>query len=244
LAVELRGRTCLVTGASGGIGREVARELAARAAELVVTGRNRAALEGVGDRVIAADLTERGAVDAIAAQVGDVDVLVHAAGAGYLGEFAAMPPDAIECLLMLNVAAPIALTRALLPGMLERRRGQVVFIGSIIGRVGRRREATYAATKAAISLFAESLRAELRGSGVGVLLVTSGPVDTPFFERRGAAYDRTRPRPVAPERVAKALVDGIEADAGEVTVPRWLSLPVRVRAAAPGVYRALAARFD
>jgi short-subunit dehydrogenase len=128
--------------------------------------------------------------------------------------------------------------------MLERDRGHVVLVGSIVGRVGRGNEAPYAATKAAVSVFADSLRGELRGTGVGVLLVTPGPVDTAFYENRGSAYDRRRPRPVAPERVARALVDGIERGRAEVTVPRWLAFPTRVYGAAPALFRALAARFD
>jgi len=246
--VELAGSTCLVTGATGGIGRAAAQALAARGANLVLTGRNGPALADVasaaGGRAIEADLADHAAIAELVEEVGPVDVLVNVAGAGHLGPLEAMPPDRLAELVAVNVTAPLALTAAVLPGMLERDRGHVVFVGSVAGRVGRRREAVYAATKAAISVFADSLRAELRGTGVGVLLVTPGPVSTTFFEHRGAPYDRTWPRPVTADRVAAALADGIEAGAAEVTIPRWLSLPVRVRAAAPGVFRVLAARFD
>jgi short-subunit dehydrogenase len=246
--MELRGSTCLVTGATGGIGRAAAEVLATRGAQLVLTGRNTLNLADVaaatGGRVVEADLAAAGATTALVEEAGPVDVLVNVAGAGHLGALDAMPADRLAELVAVNVTAPLALTAALLPGMLERGRGHLVFVGSVAGRVGRRREAVYAATKAAISVFADSLRAELRGTGIGVLLVTPGPVSTTFFEHRGAPYDRTWPRPVTAERVAAALADGIEANAAEVTIPRWLSLPVRVRAAAPGVFRVLAARFD
>jgi short-subunit dehydrogenase len=128
--------------------------------------------------------------------------------------------------------------------MLERGSGQVVNVGSIVAHVGRRLEVEYAATKAALSVFTESLRAELVGTGVNVSLVSPGVVDTRFFERRGAAYSRQRPRPVPPELVAEAILRAIRARRAEVIVPRWLVLPVRLRGVAPGLYRALARRFD
>src|SRR5262249_56152609 len=118
------------------------------------------------------------------------------------GAAAELSAAEVERLVALNVTAPIALTAALLPGMLERRRGHVVLVGSIAGRLGRGREALYSATKAAVSVFGDSLRAEVRGSGVGVLVVTPGAVATRFFERRGVPYDRSWPRPVAPDRLA------------------------------------------
>lgn len=246
--MQVRGRVCLVTGATGGIGHVVAERLAARGAVLVLTARDGGTLSGLaaatGGRAVPADLTEAGAAAALVAEAGPVDVLVHAAGEGHLGVCATMSPERLAHLVALNVTAPIELTDALLPGMLARGRGHIAFIGSIAGRVGRGREAAYAATKGAVSVFADSLRAELRGTGVQVLLVTPGAVATRFFERRGTPYDRRWPRPVPAERVAEALVDGIESGRAEITVPRWLDLPVRLRGAAPGLFRELAARFD
>jgi short-subunit dehydrogenase len=246
--MEVRGRSCLVTGATGGIGRAVAACLATRGANLVLTARDGDALTSLAaataGRAVPADLTQACELEALVRQAGPVDVVVHAAGEGHLGVCAKLAPERLEHLVALNLTAPIELTDALLPGMLARGRGHVVFVGSIAGRVGRGREAAYAATKGAVSVFADSLRAEVRGTGVEVLLVTPGPVATRFFERRGMPYDRRWPRPVAAERVAEALVDAIEAGRAEITVPRWLGLPVRLRGAAPGLFRELAARFD
>lgn len=246
--MEVRGRTCLVTGATGGIGHVVAERLAARGAGVVLTARDGDALAALaastGGRAVPADLTQPDEIASLVERVGPVDVLVHAAGEGHLGVCAKLAPARLEHLVALNVTAPIELTDALLPGMLERGRGHIVFVGSIAGRVGRGREAAYAATKGAVSVFADSLRAELRGTGVEVLLVTPGAVATGFFERRGTPYDRRWPRPVPAERVAAALVAGIESGRAEITVPRWLGLPVLLRGVAPGLFRELAARFD
>lgn len=250
-ASRLAGSVCLVTGATSGIGHATALRLAERGVRVLVSGRARAVLDEVaaatGGTPLAADLAEPGAAGTLAAAAlehGPVDVLVNAAGAGRYGPLAEVDPAGVERLVRLNLTAPIELTRALLPSMLERRRGHIVNVGSIVGHVGRRNEAAYAATKAALAVFSESLRAELAGSGVSVTLVTPGVVATRFFERRGAPYDRRWPRPLPAALVAARIVEALESGAAEVFVPRWLSLPVRLRGALPGLYRALARRFD
>lgn len=251
-ATRLAGSVCLVTGATSGIGRAVAIALAERGAELLVSGRDEGSLEEIATRTggapLAADLTNAGAASELATRTlaarGHVDVLVNAAGAGLYGPVVELAPADVERLVALNVIAPIELTSALLPGMLEHLRGHIVLIGSIAGRVGRAREATYAATKAAVSIFSDSLRAELAGSGVSVSLVTPGVVDTRFFARRGVPYDRAWPRPVPAEAVAAKVVRALESGRAEVVVPSWLSVAMRLRGALPGVYRTLARRFD
>jgi short-subunit dehydrogenase len=231
--MELRGAVCLVTGATAGIGRSTATALAAEGAEVVASG------------VEDLDLTAPGAPALLAARAlerhGRVDVLVNCAGAGSFGSV----EDADTAgLFALNAVAPIELAQALVPGMRERGRGHVVNVGSIVGHVGRPREAVYAATKAALAIFTESLRAELRDSGVGVSLVTPAAVATGFFEQRGAPYGRRRPALQPPERIAAAIVDAIRRDRAELIVPRWLGVAVRVHGAAPRLYRVVASRLD
>src|SRR5262249_23102527 len=165
----------------------------------------------------------------------------NGAGAGHYGSV--VEADA-AALFALNVVAPIELTQALLPGMRSRGRGHVVNVGSIVGHVGRPNEVVYAATKAALAIFAESLREELRGTGVGVSLVTPVAVSTDFFARRGAAYGRRWPRPLKADRVAEAILGAIRDDRAEVVSPRWAALAVRVHGAPPRLFRALARRFD
>jgi short-subunit dehydrogenase len=249
---RLAGNVCLVTGATSGIGRAIAVQLARRGARVLVSGRDPVALEEVatatGGSALRADLAEPGAASRLAASAlaehGRVDVLVNCAGRGLHGPVAELDPVELDGLVRLNVTAPIELTRALLPAMLERRRGHIVNVGSVVGQVGRRNEAAYAATKAALAVFSESLAAELAGTGVAVTLVTPGVVRTQFFERRGRPYDRRWPRPVAAEVVAARVIGALESRRAEVVVPRWLTLPVRLRGVLPGLYRALARRFD
>lgn len=249
VAPALSGRTALVTGASGGIGREVAMVLASRGARLVLHGRNEPELARLaadtGGTPLVADLTDPAGRDLLAARAAafDVDVLVCSAGVGWRGAFADIPPTEIDRLVTVDLLEPVRLVRRVLPGMLERGRGHVVLVSSIAGHTGVAGEAVYSAAKAGLSMFGGSLGLELAGSGVAVTVVVPGVVDTGFFARRGVPYQRRRPRPVPPRLVADAVVRGIEVGRPEVVVPRWLTLPMRVRGALPGTYRRLAGRF-
>jgi uncharacterized protein len=248
---RLAGRVCLVTGATGGIGRATAMRLAANGARLLLSGRDEQRLDEIADATAGssfpADLARPGAgvdlADRALRSAGRVDVLVGAAGIGHHGPVGALDPTALQRLVAVNVTSVLELSSAVLPAMLERRSGNIVVIGSVAGRLGHRHEAAYAATKAAVSVFCDSLAEELAGTGVSVSLVTPGVVDTGFFERRGIPYDRTWPRPVPPEAVAERIVDVLLRPRDEVVVPVFLSAALRLRGVLPGVYRALATRF-
>jgi short-subunit dehydrogenase len=247
----IEGSVCLVTGATGDIGRAAALALARAGGDVIACGRRAEHLRELGSSglaTLAFDLGDREAVAEAAAAAlavrGRVDVLVNAAGLGLHGPVAELDGASLERTVAANLIGPIVLTRALVPGMLERRRGHVVNVGSIVAHVGHRLEAAYAGTKAGLTMFSESLREELEGTGVQVSLVSPGVVDTGFFERRGASYERARPRPIPPERVGDAIVEAVRTGRAEIIVPGWLALPVRLRGAAPGLYRALARRFD
>jgi short-subunit dehydrogenase len=245
--MRVTGCTSLVTGASGGIGAATARRLAAAGSHVLVHGRDptrtASVAAAVGGTPLVADLLsgDGSLLDALAAH--RVDVLVASAGRGWSGPLTAMTPAEIDEVVGLDLTATLRLVRALLPAMLERRRGHVVLVSSIAGRAGVAGEAVYAAAKAGLDAFAESLRLELRGSGVGVSLVVPAAVDTGFFAARGRGYDRARPRPVPPDVVARRILGAIEHDRAEVWVPRWARVVPVARSLAPGPFRALSARF-
>src|SRR4051812_24191526 len=174
------GRRALVTGASRGLGRAIARELHRRGAHVVVTARDADALDALvaelGARVEAlpADLSERGEVETLLASCGTVDVLVANAalpGSGLLLDFA---PEDVDRVVEVNLRAPLRLARALVPGMLERGAGHLVFVGSLSGKVASPRASLYCASKFGLRGFALALREELRGSGVGVTSLAPG----------------------------------------------------------------------
>ena len=241
--VELRGAVCLVTGASSGIGRAVALRLTAEGAEVVALGRDAHALAAVGARTVVCDLGSPGAWRAAAEEAGPVDVLVNNAGVGLAAPFARTSPEDVERLVAVNLVAPMLLTRAVLRGMLERGRGHVVNVASIVAHTGSPEEAVYAATKGGLLAFSESLRQELRGTGVGVSVVTPGVIESAFFERRGRPYERRWPRPLPPEHVADAVVRAVRDERAELFVPTWMAGPARLRGAFPGVFRRLVDRF-
>jgi uncharacterized protein len=111
---------------------------------------------------------------------------------------------------------------------------------SVVGVTG---EAWYSATKAGLTTLARVLRAELKGEGIGVTLITPGVVDTPYFERRNVPYQRHHPRPVSAQVVAALIVDAVAHHREEVLVPGWLLLPARLKVSFPRLYRLLESRF-
>ncbi|MPY40399.1 SDR family NAD(P)-dependent oxidoreductase, partial [Streptomyces phyllanthi] len=245
-------RVALVTGASSGIGAATARRFAEGGWQVLLNGRDVDRLEetaaGTTGIVLPGDLATpdgpRRLAESALGAAGRIDLLVAGAGIGWAGPFATMPHTAVDRVLTVDLNATLHLVREVLPAMVAAGRGRVVLVGSVAGTVGVRNEAVYSAAKAGVAAFAEALRQELRGTGVGVTHVVPGPVDTAFFERRGTPYQRTRPRPTSPGRVASAVWDAVgRGRDGDVYVPSWLTLPGRVRGVAPALYRRLLDRF-
>lgn len=250
-ATSLHGARVLVTGASSGIGAAVATAFAHEGCRLLVTGRDSDRLQRVacatGAEQVLADLADPAGLSRLveaATTPPFPQVVVHCAGIGHLARVDDPDdPDMLERLFAVNVRAPMRLTQAVLPGMRRAGVGRLVFVTSIAARLGVAGESAYAASKAALDVFAASLSAELDGSGVGVTTVVPGVVDTPFFRNRNVGYQRSFPRPVPADRVAAALVRATDRGRAEVIVPAWLHVPVAVRALAPGAYARLAGRW-
>ncbi|MGW4313971.1 SDR family NAD(P)-dependent oxidoreductase [Streptomyces sp. NPDC004491] len=247
-----RRRVVLITGASSGIGAAVASRLSAGGRwELLLNGRDEERLGAVADRTggvaLPMDLATpegcRKLAEAALAREDRIDALVAAAGLGWAGAYTDMTPAVVNRLVSVNVGAVLHLVNLVLPHMVTRGSGRLVLLGSVAGRFGVRGEAAYAATKGALIPFAESLRYELRGTGVHVCLVQPGPVDTPFFAHRHTPYTRSWPRPVPAARVAASVEEALTGRRGEITVPRWLGAPGLVQGLAPHLFRRLATRF-
>lgn len=197
-------RRALVTGASSGIGHDIATELARRGIDLVVVARTRAALDtlaadlsrahGVDVEILDSDLTSPADLervqDRIRSTAEPVDCLVNNAGFGWHGEFVRHPQENAEKQIGLNIGALVDLTLAAVPGMVERGSGGILNVASIGGHVPGPGFAVYSATKAFVVSFTDSLRNELRGSGVHVTTLSPGLTRTGFQERANVALPK------------------------------------------------------
>jgi short-subunit dehydrogenase len=238
--VQLGGARVLVTGATGGIGGAIARALQAQGAHVIVSGRRRDALEelaaGLGGsaEVLVADLAERDAPRELAEAAGAVDVLVANAALPASGRVEDFDHDEIDRALDVNLRAPVQLTRALLPGMLARGRGHVVFVSSLSGKAASPRSGIYSATKFGLRGFASGLREDVEPKGVGVTVVFPGFVsDAGLFADSGVKLPRWVPTRT-PEQVAAAVVRGIETERAEIDVaPLGMRVGTRIAGLAP-----------
>jgi hypothetical protein len=197
-------QTALITGASSGLGLELAKLFAADRHDVILLARRRARLEalaaelgadhGVRAHVVVADLGAAGGVEQALAEIGrlgvDVDFLVNNAGFGGSGPFAERDAARELEMIQVNVTALVALTRALLPGMLARRRGRVLNVGSTAGFQPGPFMAVYYASKAFVNLFTEALAYELRGTGVTATVSCPGATATEFGEIAGNERSR------------------------------------------------------
>jgi short-subunit dehydrogenase len=227
--VDPRGKTVLLTGATGGLGRAIAEALAGRGATLTLSSRQprqlaelAAGLAGVGHHGVVADLAEPDSAEQLAAEAAPVDILVANAGLPASGRLDGFTTKEIERALRVNLEAPIRLTRALLGPMQERDRGHFVFISSLTGKAATARQSLYAATKFGLRGFAFGLRQDLWRTGIGVSVISPGFVrEAGMFADSGA-----KPPPglgtTSPRRVAAAVVEAIERDRGEIDVAPFL----------------------
>ncbi|HSN98548.1 MAG TPA: SDR family NAD(P)-dependent oxidoreductase, partial [Candidatus Nanopelagicales bacterium] len=198
--VELSGRTALVTGASAGIGREIARVLARDVGTLILVARRRERLDEVAAELGAGrpslrvlvrpvDLLDRAAtgalLDALEGEGEQVDVLVNNAGFGDYAFFTESAWSKLEPMLELNVVSATYLLHRLVPGMVSRGFGAILNVGSCAGIAPSPQMVAYSATKAYINLLSEGLRAELAGTGVSVTNLSPGPIPTEFQEVAG-----------------------------------------------------------
>jgi uncharacterized protein len=236
-------RTALVTGASGGVGEAFARLLAAAGSDLILVARKAdqlrdlagqlGARHGVTVEILPADLTVPAQRSQAERRLDDpgrpVDLLVNTAGTlGRIGRFADQPADTEIHKIDLNASAAIALTRAVLPGMLERGRGAIINVSSVMGFLPTPHAATYSATKAFLVSFSESLHGETRHRGVHVTALCPGSVRSKLHD---ADPDRPKARTAArfgvldPEVVARAGLDAVSAGQ-PVVVPgrRWAAV--------------------
>lgn len=234
--ISLDGRRALVTGAAGGLGRAIARALHGRGAHVLLNGRDAERLErlraelGARADAVPADLARRDEVAALAerAAAAGVDVLVANAALPASGSIDDFTAEQVHRAIDVNLAAPIQLARALVPGMVARGAGHVVLVSSMSGKVATAGSAIYSATKFGLRGFGGALREDLHGTGVGVTVVFPGFVgDAGMFADSGVELPRIAGGTRRSSDVARAVVRGIERGRREVDVA-----PLGIRASA------------
>jgi short-subunit dehydrogenase len=253
--MQVAGKTVVITGASSGIGAALARAAAAAGAHVLLLARTQPALEQLAAAIRAAggsatpypvDLTDAGAVERVAwallAECGAPDILISNAGAGrwlFVEETSA--EEAVAMMAMPYFAA-FYLTRALLPAMLKRGSGHIIYVNSPASLVAWPGATGYTAARWALRGLAEALRADLYGTRLRVTTVIPGKVSSSYFdnnpgvEERAPGLARLLPT-LTPERAASMILRGIERDQRQIIIPGPLRMLTRLNAVAPGLVR-------
>jgi len=246
----------VVTGASSGIGRATALELARRGANVVLAARRGDRLAevaracealGVTATAVETNVDSRDSCDALIAAAGRVDVLVNNAGFAVFDPIATARPEELEAMMRTNYFGAVWCTQAVLPQMLERGEGTIVTVASIAGIMGYARMGGYSATKFALVGFTEALRDEVVGRGVKVALVCPGTTETEFFVKaeRGKMPGASRLiLAVKPERVARAIADAAEDGRYRRILPLAAAMYMRMKEIFPRLAHLLMRRVS
>jgi short-subunit dehydrogenase len=249
--MELRDRTVLLTGATGGLGRSIAAALAERGARLILSSRKEpelnelaATLPGSGHAIVVSDLAEPGAGLSLLEAAGELDVMVANAALPASGKLDGYTAEQIQRALRVNLEAPILMAHALLPGFLSRDSGHFVFVSSLNGKVATARSSLYSGTKFGLRGFSLGLREDLRGTRVGSSVVMPGTIrEAGMFADTGAQVPRGAGTST-PGRVAAGVVSAIERDRAEVEVaPRVQRFMTNFAARRPDLAGKIAARM-
>jgi short-subunit dehydrogenase len=255
--MDYQDRVAIVTGASSGIGKQVAIDMVKRGVRTVAIARRREKLEetlremrssATADaEILVADVavaeTARHAAEVAQTKWGRIDFLVNNAAISKRKHILTVTPEEAEETIRINLLGPIYMTLAVLPAMVARKEGYIVNVSSIAGKLGNPREAIYSASKFGLAGLSETLYFDLHRRGVHTVLVNPGPIATEIWEKieSPAAY---RGRFYPPSDVSNAIFDAIERRRHEVTVPRHMGVVPIVKAIFPGMIRWGTDRYD
>lgn len=259
---DLRDSRILLTGASSGIGRALAVQLAARGARLVITARRESELRALAaeipaasrpvPHVLVADLSRRGTGADLAARardaLGGIDVLINNAGVGLIGAQASRgDDDTVRTALETNFWSPLALTAAVVPEMLRAGRGTIVNVTSTVQSVPLPMTGYYGAAKAGLAQATRSLRHELRHTPIQVLEVVPGSTDTALRDIDLLPWRGAPPRllrPVSPDSVAAATIRALKRGKRRTVHPAYSRLPLELPVVGRVVASLAARRID
>jgi short-subunit dehydrogenase len=271
--LSLAGKTVWITGASSGLGEALAHRFAQRGARLLLSARRVDRLERVRDALLSKEVSSarsgatRPEVQLLPldladfpsladktsqalARMGRIDVMVHNAGVGQRGLVTESSFAVDRHLLDVNFLGPVAITKALLPSMIEARAGHFVVISSVLGLMSMKRRSGYCASKHALHGYFNALRAELDEQGVHVLLVCPGHIDSEFSQRalqadgRPHGVDEAKSRAgLSPDQCAEQTLRGLLRGESEIYPAKWETAGVYLNRLAPSLMRRVVARM-
>lgn len=238
---NLEDRIVVVTGASSGLGEQIAYQFAKRGAVVVAAARNMQRLK----KVTAACCEFRGkkayaiqmdiadpqrietVIDQVERQIGPIDILINNAGFGLMQKAIDFDMDQAEKMFRVNVLGMMYLTKYTALAMSQRKRGAIVNIASAAGKISTPKSSVYSATKAAVIGYSDALRLELKPLGISVLTVNPGPIRTHFFDNAdqdGNYLEKIKKIVLNPEMVAEQIVDAIGKNKREITLPHFFKI--------------------
>ena len=257
---QLKGKNIVITGASGGIGAEIAKLCASSGANLVLLARSIGKLEqlrmdiqqkhpvkvvvyqlDVSDTVQVQKLFQR-----IFDTIGDIDILVNNAGFGVFREAHLATLDEIKGMFDVNVVGLMACTSMVLPKMRERRFGHIINIASQAGKIATPKSSVYSASKHAVLGYTNSLRMELADFNILVTSVNPGPIATNFFniaDEKGTYVKNVQRFMLKPEYVAEKVVDSMLTKTREINLPRWMNMGSVVYVLFPRLFERIGKRI-
>lgn len=244
-------KTVLVTGATSGVGYATALRLLSNIDRYTVYATGRAPdklweLQNEGAMAIPADITNIAEMESLLEQTGPVDTVIFSAGVGIFDAAHLISEEAVRSMMDTNFIAPVELTKRILPQMMDRRGGHLIYIGSQAGKVATPKASVYAATKHALIGYTNALRMEVAPFGINVTVIHPGPIDTPFIDgadRTGNYRSSLGKHLLQVGTVADAVVQTVEKPVREINLPGIMGLTSKLYALSPGLVEKVGRKY-
>ncbi|QUW22313.1 SDR family NAD(P)-dependent oxidoreductase [Sporosarcina sp. Marseille-Q4063] len=242
-------KSFLITGATSGVGYALTKRLLKEGHEVWATGRDLDVLwelQNEGAHTIPADLTEKGGIQFVMNQIDAPDIVIFSAGVGTFQYAHELSSETTSRTMDINVVAPIKLTKRLLPNMMARKSGHLIYLGSQAGKVATPKASVYAASKHALLGYANALRMEVAPFGIHVTTINPGPIDTPFLDladETGNYRKSLSKHLLTVETVVDSVMQSIEKPVREVNLPWYMGITSKLHALAPTLVERLGRNF-
>lgn len=239
----------LITGATSGVGYAVTKKLLGKGHEIWATGRRKdvlTELNTLGANTVQADLSDKQSLDRLLLAVDTPDIVIFSAGVGTFSYTYEVTDEEMAAMMEVNVVVPIQLTRRLLPGMMAKNNGQLIYIGSQAGKVATPKASVYAASKHALIGYTNALRLELNHFKIDVTTIHPGPIDTPFLDfadQTGAYRTSVGKHILSVDTVAQAVCRAIQKPVREINLPWYMGITSKIYAVMPKLTERFGRRF-